>query len=152
MARHKLKDRGLNQKAMKKSKTIHDNALLYAKTGHIRGVAHIPMSNVNRKDKGQKGSDGLSADGPACSICGAAHRKGFTNHHVDYANNVVIPLCKACHTWLHAQGMVFNHPFKRQFDRATAPYVFAKRVVFEYERALTPQIIKFTQAEMKRNV
>ncbi len=137
---------------MKVPKTKHDNAILYAKTGHVRGVGHIPMSSVNPKDKGQKGGDGPGIVAEPCSICGVAHRKGFTNHHVDYANNITIPLCKACHTWLHAQGMVFNHPFKRQFDRATAPYVFAKRVVMEYERFLGPRVRKLTQDEMKRIV
>lgn len=70
-----------------------------------------------------------------CQICGreALPGRGFTGHHIDYEYNTERMLCKACHSWAHGMGKVYQHPFKDKYGRARAPLEFAKAVVRLYD-------------------
>jgi hypothetical protein len=75
-----------------------------------------------------------------CAICGEGNqlnkKRGKIRHHVSYTPEITIILCKRCHLRLHGTGRCFNHPFEKQFGPDKGPYIFAKRVVLEYDNAI----------------
>lgn len=80
-----------------------------------------------------QGGDGL------CEICGCVYKKTLISHHISYDPSLTLEVCASCHTWLHGQGAVFNHKFKREFaklNKGWAPYLFAQAVCRAYEAKL----------------
>ena len=75
-----------------------------------------------------------------CEVCekdlegNKKYKPKVIQHHIDYEKDITITVCYACHMWLHGQAKVYRHEFKTKYDRARAPYEFAKAVVKAYEK------------------
>jgi hypothetical protein len=128
---------------------------IYKTRGMPRGVGNCRKCNmiekVNRKRKRIPGlylkynrrvaRRKTEALGNKCAICGRSleydkqtnkPKIKFIRHHVCYSPETLVLLCYSCHAWLHGISPVFNHPFKKIYEKDIAPFEFAKRVVDIY--------------------
>lgn len=71
-----------------------------------------------------------------CAICKRekSGKQVYLNHHISYDKDITFRSCRPCHNWLHGR-QVYGHPFKTEYGKDEAPYVFANAVVMAYEKA-----------------
>ena len=92
-----------------------------------------------RKDRKEKLKEKLfELNNNQCQICGRIilidSKYTYAEHHLSYNKNIKSFICKGCHMWLHGQSAVYNHVFKKKYNKDLSPYVFAKAVVDLYQK------------------
>jgi hypothetical protein len=91
----------------------------------------------------KSGDDTTSSGQEFCRICSAPKgKKSFIEHHIQYEPPHTIYICRSCHSIIHAQAPVFNHRYKRLFDRASWFPIFAIRYLVVLEEELGIGYIK----------